>query len=319
MANKGFRCTFLLLCWACWLAIGSKCPEKTFESHRRSVTGTTYDSKYISSNTRSLTVASFLQCIQKCLAACLCYYANYKMQENRSVLCELVKYPSCSVKSGVLITDATGWTAVKLREEIKTLEGLKNCCPPRVSSAAYKIGAEGESCGAVCAKLGKICSPHLLTLNSVYHFHRLGVSCEYNKNAADCFHSKVEPAYLPGTGVCGGFINVPLYYDCATGAQPGLRRLCRTGAEKASNEVARSRWAFIGHTLRHQGPAREAMEKYELVRNEKARSKGRPVNNIAMVVTADKRKRRCTMEDAEDRARWKAAIEEDPRRSGRNR
>ncbi|XP_065070476.1 uncharacterized protein LOC135695339 [Rhopilema esculentum] len=299
MANKGFRCTFLLLCWACWLAIGSKCPEKTFESHRRSVTGTTYDSKYISSNTRSLTVASFLQCIQKCLAACLCYYANYKMQENRSVLCELVKYPSCSVKSGVLITDATGWTAVKLREEIKTLEGLKNCCPPReleeklatfcqpvctsyidkkahfapsitdtsyrwrcynssslssngyyfagsgsyctrddkiriivnshheISSAAYKIGAEGESCGAVCAKLGKICSPHLLTLNSVYHFHRLGVSCEYNKNAADCFHSKVEPAYLPGTGVCGGFINVPLYYDCATGAQPGLRRLCR--------------------------------------------------------------------------------------------
>eukprot|EP00795_Rhopilema_esculentum_P010288 gene10288-18986_t len=67
----------------------------------------------------------------------------------------------------------------------------------------------------------------------------------------------------------------------------------RTGAEKASNEVARRRWAFIGHTLRHQGPAREAMEKLE--------------------------EKRCTMEDADDRARWKAAKEEVPRRSGRNR
>ena len=114
--DKQFRCTFLLLCWACWLAIGTKCPEKTFESHRRSVTGTINDSKYISSNTRSLTVVSFLQCIQRCLTACLCYYVNYKKQENRSVLCEQVKYPSCSVKSGVLITDAPGWTAVKFRE-----------------------------------------------------------------------------------------------------------------------------------------------------------------------------------------------------------
>ena len=85
----------------------------------------------------------------------------------------------------------------------------------------------GESCGAACAKQGKVCSSDLHILNSLYMFHRLGITCRYNKDNRDCFSNDAHPIFYPNTGFCTGFINVPKNYDCATGLAQNGRRLCK--------------------------------------------------------------------------------------------
>jgi len=95
------------------------------------------------------------------------------------------------------------------------------------TSIGYKIGKKGQSCMEVCQSEGKICSSNLLTLNTVYLFHRLGVNCRYNRNESDCFTNIAHPVYYPETGLCHGYINVPINYDCANGAIPNARRLCK--------------------------------------------------------------------------------------------
>ncbi|XP_065061314.1 uncharacterized protein LOC135688403 [Rhopilema esculentum] len=93
----------------------------------------------------------------------------------------------------------------------------------------------------------------------------------------------------------------------------------RAGVEKVSTEVDRQRWAFVGHTLRHGGPARAAMEMYEETAKGKKRRRGQPAHNIAQTVSKDMAQKNCTAKDAQDRALWRQAKKEEPRRSSRSR
>eukprot|EP00112_Aurelia_sp_Birch-Aquarium-sp1_P002538 Seg128.14 transcript_id=Seg128.14/GoldUCD/mRNA.D3Y31 product="hypothetical protein" protein_id=Seg128.14/GoldUCD/D3Y31 len=268
------------------------CPQQS-EKSRHAFTRSHTDKKYSSNNTQVVKVGSLVHCYQKCLAECLCYFANYKSTGSVFNICELVKYASCGVQTSVMLQDATGWIATKFGR----IRGIqRDCCKvkdvktsiddycktypgtiplfdrnrvttayewrcygassiqnyyyqsgssyhsrnnelssiinqhPEMKSATYVIGARGESCGAACAKQGKVCSSSLHMLNSVYLFHRLGITCRYNKDNKDCFSNDAHPVYYPDTGFCAGFINVPENYDCATGFAQNGRRLCKSDA-----------------------------------------------------------------------------------------
>ena len=72
--------------------------------------------KFQSGNVTRLIADSEMFCYHLCLNECLCYFANYhdirgkKKYEN----CELVKYSSCSNKSGVTSIEAVGWRGIHL-------------------------------------------------------------------------------------------------------------------------------------------------------------------------------------------------------------
>ena len=81
-----------------------------------------------------------------------------------------------------------------------------------------------------------------------------------------------------------------------------------------SEEVEKRWWAFFGHTLRHGGPAKQAMEKYEETEARRKRRKGRPKHNFAYVVKKDLEKKGCEKDDHLDRKKWKDNKDKTPRR-----
>ena len=88
------------------------CPQRS-ESSRQVFTKRYTDKKYTSNSMKIVKVGSLVHCYQKCLAECLCYFVNYKAMSSGSDVCELVKYASCGVKSGVILQDSSGWIATK--------------------------------------------------------------------------------------------------------------------------------------------------------------------------------------------------------------
>eukprot|EP00795_Rhopilema_esculentum_P010538 gene10538-19267_t len=61
------------------------------------------------------------------------------------------------------------------------------------------------------------------------------------------------------------------------------------------------------------------MEMYEETSKGKKRRRGRPAHNIAQTVSKDMAQKNCTAKDAQDRALWRQAKNEEPRRSSRSR
>ena len=88
------------------------CPQRN-ESSRQVLTKSYADKRYTSYSIKIGKVGSLVHCYQKCLAECLCYFANYKATSSGFDVCELVKYASCGLKSGVILQDASGWIATK--------------------------------------------------------------------------------------------------------------------------------------------------------------------------------------------------------------
>ena len=72
--------------------------------------------KFQSGNVTRLRADSEMLCYQICLNECLCYFANYNEVGGKRKYdnCELVKYSSCSNKSGVTLAEAVGWTGMQL-------------------------------------------------------------------------------------------------------------------------------------------------------------------------------------------------------------
>ena len=76
-----------------------------------------HNKKFQSGNVIRLGSDSEMLCYQMCLNECLCHFANYHEYhgKKKSDNCELVKYSSCTNKSGVTSIEAVGWTGIQLR------------------------------------------------------------------------------------------------------------------------------------------------------------------------------------------------------------
>ena len=71
--------------------------------------------KFQSGNVTQLEADSEMLCYQICLNDCLCYFVNYiEIRGKKFNNCELVKYSSCSNKSGITSNEAIGWTGIQL-------------------------------------------------------------------------------------------------------------------------------------------------------------------------------------------------------------
>ena len=86
--------------------------------------------KFQSGNVTRLKVDSEMLCYQLCLNECLCYFANYDDNRGRKRYgnCELVKYSSCSNKSGVTSIEAVGWKGIHLGQVSPGLSHLHVLC-----------------------------------------------------------------------------------------------------------------------------------------------------------------------------------------------
>ena len=105
--------------------------------------------------------------------------------------------------------------------------------------------------------------------------------------------------------------------------QPGVKPMSsaevmkRTDQMACGEEVRKRRWSYLGHNIRHEGPAKRVMEEYEGLSGRRKKRRGRPMKNLATIVKAEMAKRGVQAEDAADRAAWRNLAPKPARRGNR--